>query len=81
MDEVNVSGWSVVAGVLWAGSVGFVARAVASRDANLGDVGIVLSAAAATVTLHGRMVANRQTERNAFELGRDSLSPEVRRIR
>lgn len=72
MQDRHVSLTGVTAAALWMLSVVLVV-AGALTDVSCGDLGIVAGLAAVTLTIRGYFVDLADRERNAFEIGRDSV--------
>lgn len=70
MTDRAVSINTVAAATMWVLAVALVAIDVFSKR-NTGDLGIVMSAGAATVTVRGFFCRQFEREQNAFTLGRD----------
>lgn len=70
MSDKAISINTVVAAVMWVLAVALVSIDVFSAE-NTGDLGIVMSAGAATVTVRGFFCQQFERERNAFGIGRD----------
>lgn len=83
MRDSNLSIHHVVAGLLWLAAAGLIIGGGVTGILSLGHLGLMCAGAAMVGNIRGFIcVATRQvmeSERNAFELGRDSA--DLRRIR
>lgn len=81
MQDKPVNLGCLVAYTLWGSVLAIVLWSIGSRDVYLATLGCALSAAAATATVRSYFVASNRMMRNAFELGRDSVTVPLQRVR
>lgn len=72
VNDTTFSATSTIAAILWAVGAIFIGLSFFHVSA-FGQVGIYFAAAAGTCQIRGFICSLRQRERNAFELGRDSV--------
>lgn len=75
MTDREVSMGCVVAYGLWTGALVLIALGGVVDHAFLGQFGVTVSIAAGTATVRQYFVAQNRLMRNAYELGRDSVTP------